>query len=93
MLEYGNGTKTLGEIIALRRGSIGDLHTTTANLKTAIPVIDLVNESLEALGTDVSTGRGAIYDTNSESLAGFTLPADQRDSRSLGLCIKELLLI
>ena len=59
-----------------RRGPLGSLHATSANLGTPLPMIDLVNESLEALadGLPGATG-GAVYDTAVEELAGHELRA------------------
>jgi hypothetical protein len=61
-------------LLAGRRGSLGDLHATRANLETPLPLIDLVNESLEALtaGLPGATG-GAVYDTAGDQLAGHKL--------------------
>ncbi|HEU5271837.1 MAG TPA: hypothetical protein VFU36_18090, partial [Jatrophihabitans sp.] len=44
---------SLGQLLAGRRGPLADLHVTAANLDTPLPLIDLVNESLEALVTAV----------------------------------------
>lgn len=54
------GNSTLGDILARRRGPIGELLCTMDNLETPIPQIDLVNESLESLG---STSHGAVNNT------------------------------
>lgn len=67
----------LGDQLAARRGPIGDLHATHADLDTPLPAIDLVNESLETLVADVVAGggamSGAIYDTAGDALAGHQL--------------------
>ena len=42
-------SQQIGTLLAARRGPLGDLHATRANLDTPLPVLDLVNESLEAL--------------------------------------------
>ncbi|GAB3816705.1 hypothetical protein GCM10027605_66190 [Micromonospora zhanjiangensis] len=47
---------SLGELLAPRRGSLGSLQVTGANVWTPIPVIDLVNESLEELAATVAAG-------------------------------------
>ena len=64
----------LGLELAGRRGALGSLLATRANLETPVPLIDLVNESLEALtaGLPGATG-GALYDTASDVLAGHHL--------------------
>lgn len=67
----------LGDQLATRRGPIGDLHATRADLTTLLPEIDLVNESLEALVAAVASDSGqisgAVYDTASDRLAGHPL--------------------
>ncbi|MFD0821085.1 hypothetical protein ACFQ0D_22905, partial [Micromonospora zhanjiangensis] len=68
---------SLGELLAPRRGSLGSLQVTGANVWTPIPVIDLVNESLEELAATVAAGGpaqgGAVLDTAAASLAGHVL--------------------
>ncbi|EXA32193.1 hypothetical protein FOVG_16565 [Fusarium oxysporum f. sp. pisi HDV247] len=64
-------TKALEELVAARRGAIGDLHAGTANLETCVPVVDLVLESLEYLGKAVVDKtppplKGVVYDTTSD---------------------------
>jgi hypothetical protein len=65
---------TLGRLLAERRRPLGDLHVTRANLSTPLPMIDLVNESLESLasGLPALTG-GVVYDTAGDELAGHSL--------------------
>jgi hypothetical protein len=60
-------------ILPSRRGDMGKPNASMANLETPIPLIDLVNESLELLGSDTSKPHGAVYDTSWESLASFNL--------------------
>jgi hypothetical protein len=56
------------ELLKERRGPLGDLHATAANLDTPVPALDLVNESLEALTAAVAGGKGAaggaVFDTS-----------------------------
>jgi hypothetical protein len=67
---------TLGAAIATRRGPLGDLLATDANLETPLPLIDIVNENLEyAAATGAS--HGVVYDTSADSLAGFPLRRKQ----------------
>jgi hypothetical protein len=54
---------TLGSLVAPRRGPLGDLDVTRANLETALPVVDLVNECLEAM-VATGTASGVVYDTS-----------------------------
>jgi hypothetical protein len=63
-LEGSENQATLGAAIAGRRGDVGNLAVTRANLDTPLPMIDLVNESLEFLAANLpGTTSGAIYDT------------------------------
>ena len=61
----------LGTLLTARRGPLGDLHATAANVHTALPLLDIVNESLEALA-DGGTA-GVIYDTAVTELASHAL--------------------
>ncbi|MFF4606442.1 neuraminidase-like domain-containing protein [Streptomyces sp. NPDC001339] len=68
----------VGTLLAGRRGPLGRLHVTRANLETPLPAIDLVNESLENLAAAVAPGgsaaaAGAVHDTASDALAGHAL--------------------
>lgn len=63
--------ETLGELVGARRGPLGTLLVTRANLETPLPVIDLVNECLEALVADGPPP--VIYDTAGFILAGHAL--------------------
>lgn len=66
-----DGTK-LGARLLERSGNFGALAATCENAETPIPVIDLVNESLEFMvANDVA--RGTVYDTATELLAGHHL--------------------
>lgn len=64
---------TLANYIAQRRGPLGNLLTTLTNLEISLPTIDLVNESLEFLGSNILSDSGAIYNTNGQTLGGFQL--------------------
>jgi hypothetical protein len=81
------GSTTLGNLVAMRRGPLQSLSASMANLETTLPCIDLVNESLEALGGSLSTGHGAVFDTDNQSLAGF--PLDSSDASFLFDAIPE----
>jgi len=74
------GQETLGDTVAARRGPLGTLLSSCANLETPLPLIDIVNENLEHLAAAVasSSGSGAslsgtVYDTSADKLAGFAL--------------------
>ena len=72
-----DATQQIGTLLETRRGPLGNLHTTRANLDTPLPALDLVNESLEALAAAVAGGGpatgGAVFDTNGTELAGHQL--------------------
>jgi Tc toxin complex TcA C-terminal TcB-binding domain len=70
---------TLLVLLGGRRGDLGALHATAANLDTPLPVIDLVNESLEAL---VGALPGAVHDTAADEVAGHVLGAGGHDPQT-----------
>jgi hypothetical protein len=70
------GQSTLGDAVSARRGPVGNLLATCANLETPLPAIDIVNECLEYLGTAPATASGTVYDTSADALAGFALCDD-----------------
>ncbi|MFN0168683.1 MAG: neuraminidase-like domain-containing protein [Bryobacteraceae bacterium] len=59
--------------ISRRRGPIGDLAASCANLETPLPAIDLVNECLEFMGAAAKPASGTVYDTSADDLAGHAL--------------------
>ena len=59
-----------------RRGPVGNLLASCANLETPLPAIDIVNECLEYLGTAPATVSGTVYDTSDDELAGYALCDD-----------------
>jgi hypothetical protein len=70
---------TLGALIAPRRGQLGNLHATAANVHTTLPLIDIVNENLEDVADNGAPG--VVYDTSGTTLSGHTLrPADDDDA-------------
>jgi Tc toxin complex TcA C-terminal TcB-binding domain len=66
---------TLGELVATRRGPLGDLHATDANLDAPLPVGDIVNECLEALAGNPGTATGVVHDTTVGAEDGQLLAA------------------
>ena len=62
---------TLGTMLTQRRRPLGDLVASCANLETPLPLIDLVNECLEYLGTATTP----VYSTAEDVLAGYALAA------------------
>ena len=74
---------SLGTAILPRRGPLGDLLATQANLEIPLPWIDLVNECLEqAVATGAVT---AVNQTSGDALAGHLLakPGEQHDEDAL----------
>jgi hypothetical protein len=77
--------KTLGSVVSSRRGPVGNLAASCANLDIELPVIDLVNECLEFMGSSAAPSAGTVYDTSEDILAGYKLcdeqccPADRED--------------
>jgi hypothetical protein len=70
----------IGALLAARRGSLGGLHATAANLETPVPTIDLVNESLESMVTTLpGSAAGAVYDSAADEVAGHLLAAAGED--------------
>ena len=72
---------TLGAAVAARRGPLANLLASCANLETPLPLIDIVNESLEYLGatqpppagSTSSPPSGTVYNTSADQVAGYTL--------------------
>lgn len=69
----GNDNDTsLADALSMRRGPIGDLAASHSNACVPIPLIDIVNESLESI---IATGNlvGSIYNTGRDTLGGHVL--------------------
>ncbi|WP_373509400.1 neuraminidase-like domain-containing protein [Thiocapsa sp.] len=69
---------SLGALIAPRRGPLGDLHATAANVHATLPLIDIVNENLEALAD--SGMPGVVYDTSGTTLGDHNLRPSSQES-------------
>jgi hypothetical protein len=71
------GELTLGDAVTARRGALGTLLATCANLETPLPLIDIVNECLEYLGAaqppPAAANCGTVYNTSADELAGYRL--------------------
>ena len=65
--------KTLGVVVAQRRGPIGTLAATGANCETPLPLIDIVNECLEFMGSVATPTNGTVYNTSADASAGHKL--------------------
>ncbi|WYZ35517.1 hypothetical protein EsH8_X_000164 [Colletotrichum jinshuiense] len=70
LLALSDNEATLRDVIVARRGDIGQLLVTSANLDLPLPVIDIVNENLEAfgMGLEQEAYEGPIYNTLDEGL-------------------------
>ncbi|MFE6707752.1 neuraminidase-like domain-containing protein [Bacillus thuringiensis] len=64
--------ETVASILEKRRGSLGDLLGSKANLDVPIPLIDLVNESLEYMVAHNSVS-GMVYNTAKDVVGGHEL--------------------
>jgi hypothetical protein len=83
------GHTILQALIDARRGPVETLAVTRANLETPLPLIDIVNECLEAM---VATGNatGVVYDTSEDALEGYPLCGDRcEDEERDCACQKE----
>jgi hypothetical protein len=69
------GQSSLGDILAARRGPVSNILASPSNLGIQISCIDIVNESLEALGSGPNHAHGVFMNTNASS-NGAT-PQDQ----------------
>ncbi len=78
--KVGPTDTALGTAVGARRGQLGNLLATCANLETPLPLVDIVNECLEYLGTSPATPSGIVYDTSSDKLAGLELCREQECS-------------
>ena len=70
----GQGQTTLGAALTQRRGPLGQLAASCANLETPLPLIDLVNECLEYMASGAATTMtGTVYNTPADTAAGYEL--------------------
>ncbi|MDZ7363649.1 MAG: insecticidal toxin complex protein [candidate division KSB1 bacterium] len=67
--------RTLNTLLTSRRGPLGDLLATKANLEVPIPLIDLVNESLEYMVAK-GAAHGTIYNTARDQVGGHELASN-----------------
>ncbi len=67
------GQSTLGSVIAQRRGPLGQLAASCANLETPLPLIDIVNECLEFMASSSPATNGTVYNTSADTVAGYAL--------------------
>jgi Tc toxin complex TcA C-terminal TcB-binding domain len=64
---------TLGAALRQRRGPVADLAASCANLETPLPLIDIVNECLEYMGSVTVPTNGQVYSTSVDTVAGLEL--------------------
>ncbi|MCY7282514.1 MAG: insecticidal toxin complex protein, partial [Cyanobacteria bacterium CAN_BIN43] len=67
-----NANQTLVNLLAGRRGNLGSLLVTKANLAVPLPLIDLVNESLEHMVAQDTTS-GVVHNTASDRVGSHEL--------------------
>ncbi|HEX8355117.1 MAG TPA: hypothetical protein VF611_19590, partial [Pyrinomonadaceae bacterium] len=66
--------KALAAALSGRRGPLGNLRATKSNLEVPLPLIDIVNESLEHIvAADAS---GAVYNTATDQVGGHELKSN-----------------
>ncbi|MEU5402910.1 neuraminidase-like domain-containing protein [Streptomyces sp. NPDC005963] len=70
----GGDFSTIGDLVADRRGPLGELRASDANLTTPLPLIDLVNECLEEAAGHPDEPVGAVHDTSGTQVAGHRMP-------------------
>ena len=87
LLQLNADAFTVGDLVSQRRGPLGELLATRANLETPLPVIDLVNECLEAIAADPATPVGVVHQTNASTLGGH--PLENHDPATLFAALPE----
>ncbi len=70
---FASGTQTLSGAIATRRGPVGELAASCANLDTPLPLVDIVNECLEFMASATPATNGTVYNTSGDAAAGYAL--------------------
>jgi hypothetical protein len=60
----------LSAVLSQRRGPVGTLAASCANLETPLPLIDIVNECLEYLAAAAPATCGTVYSTSADDLDG-----------------------
>ena len=65
LLQVSDGQSTIRNVLRPRRGDLGTLQVTSANQDIALPIVDMVNESLEgyAFGLTQDTYAPQVYNT------------------------------
>ena len=75
-----SGQTTLADAVAARRGPVGNLLASCANLETPLPLIDIVNECLEFMAATVPAATsGTVYNTESDQLVDHKLCKEKHE--------------
>jgi hypothetical protein len=61
---------TLSAVLSQRRGPVGELAASCANLEIPLPLIDIVNECLEYMAAAAPATNGTVYATTASELPG-----------------------
>lgn len=83
----GDESPTLGTLLGTRRGPLGDLLVTRANLQTPLPLVDLANECLEAVAAHPANPAGVVHQTSGTTLGGHAL--DHHDPATMFAALPE----
>jgi hypothetical protein len=80
LLALSDGTQTLGEVLITRRGNFGNLLVTKTNLDLPLPLVDIVNENLEAFGAGFgqATYQGPMFNTLDQGLTDLDIPGIEK---------------
>ncbi|HWL88267.1 MAG TPA: hypothetical protein VNO21_20830, partial [Polyangiaceae bacterium] len=79
----------LGDLIAPRRGPLGDLLASRSNLEVPLPMIDLVNECLEHLAAPSGGAAGAVYDTAADASAELLAALPEHSSPAVPVALPD----
>ncbi|MCI5224663.1 MAG: hypothetical protein D3924_18835, partial [Candidatus Electrothrix sp. AR4] len=67
----------LGTLLAARRGPLGDLLASEANLSVPLPLIDIINEVLEYIAAPEDSIPRIIYNTAEDQVGGHELTTNK----------------
>ena len=89
-LLQSDGATNLRDALSGRRGSIGNLAASHSNTCVPLPLIDLVNESLERMAAS-GTLPGAIRNTHRDTLGGHALDTNPAPAEGVTIHNAEIL--
>ena len=78
-VSVGGPIVKIADLLSIRRGPPGKLQASLANLEFKISRLDIINENLEALGSNLSQAQGIFLSTNSDIVSTHT-KNDQRSA-------------